>query len=81
MAKKGAHYERGQMVIREQEQTFDLFIGMAKWGSLAAAALVLLLTLWFCTDAGLMGGAIAAVVVVAIGVLVLKARPAARAAH
>ncbi len=81
MAEHGSHYERGHMVIREQEQTFGLFIGMTKWGSLAAAALLLLLTLWFCTDAGFLGGAISAAVLVAIGVSVLKSKPAASAAH
>jgi hypothetical protein len=81
MAEHGSHHERGQMVIREQEQTFGLFLGMTKWGSLAAAALVLFLTLWFCTATGFLGAAIAAVALIAIGVMVLKAKPEASAAH
>ena len=81
MPKQESHYQRGQMAIREQEQTFNLFLGMAKWGSLAAASLLLFFTLWFCTGAGFLAAAIAAVVVAAIGVAVLKAKPEAKTAH
>ena len=81
MAKQASHYERGHMEIGEQQQTFDLFIGMTKWGSLAAAALVLLFTLWFCTGAGFLGAVISAAVVVAVGVMLLRDKGEARAAH
>ncbi len=81
MAEHGSHYQRGHMEIREQEQTFGLFLGMTKWGSLAVAALVLFLTLFFCTGTGFIGAAIAAIVVTAIGVVVLKSKPEAKAAH
>lgn len=81
MANQASHYERGHMEIGEQEQTFELFIGMAKWGSLTAAALVLLFTLWFCTSAGFLGAVISAAVVVAVGVMLLRDKGEARAAH
>ncbi len=81
MAQQGSHYQRGEMVIREQEQTFNLFLGMTKWGSLAAASLLLFFTLWFCTGAGFLGAAIAAVVVAVVGTLVLKSKPEANSAH
>ncbi|MDQ1152916.1 aa3-type cytochrome c oxidase subunit IV [Brevundimonas sp. SORGH_AS_0993] len=40
-------YVRGDMAIKEQISTFRLFLNLAKWGSLAVACLVLMLTLWF----------------------------------
>ena len=43
----------------------------------AILALVLALTLWFCTSAGFIGGLIPAVVLVAVGVAVLRDKPAA----
>ena len=70
-------YHRGEMDIQEQSATYDFFMGMTKWGSLAVAALVLALTLWFCTSAGVIGGLIPAVVLVAVGVAVLRDKPAA----
>jgi hypothetical protein len=45
---------------------------LTKWGSLAIAALVLFLTLWFCTSAGFLGALATAVVAIAVGVLVLR---------
>jgi hypothetical protein len=49
MADPHAHddYVRGSMEINEQKSTYDLFMGMAKYGSLGIAALLTFLTLWF----------------------------------
>jgi hypothetical protein len=70
-------YQRGAMDIAEQTATFNLVMGLTKWGSLYAAALILLLVLWFCVPgAGFMSGLISAVVVVAIGTFLLRAKPA-----
>lgn len=73
------HHQRGEMNIAEQVSTFALFNTMTKWGSLFVGALVLFLTLWFCTSAGFGGAAITAIVVIALGVFVLRARPEAAA--
>ncbi|MBC7166381.1 aa3-type cytochrome c oxidase subunit IV [Phenylobacterium sp.] len=81
MGEQASDYHRGEMDIHEQKATFDLFIGLTKWGSLAVIAGVLFLTLFFCTGAGFIGAAASAVVVTAIGVLVLRAKPEAAAAH
>jgi len=75
------HYERGHMDIREQEQTFGLFLGMAKWGSLVTAVLVLFFTLWFCTGAGFLGGLISAAALAVAGVMLLRDKGEARTAH
>jgi hypothetical protein len=72
MAGQASDYHRGEMDIHEQVSTFHLVMGLTKWGSLVIAAFVLFITLWFCTSAGFLGGLISAVVVFAIGVLLLR---------
>lgn len=67
-------FHRGDMDIREQRSTWDFFMGLTKWGSLAVAALVLFLTLAFCTPAGVGGGIVIAIVVLLLGVWVLRKR-------
>lgn len=74
-------YHRGEMDIQEHAATYEIFLGMTKWGSLAVAAIVLALTLWFCTPAGFFGGVIPALALVAVGVFVLRDKPAAEAGH
>lgn len=73
-------YHRGEMDISEQQATFSLVMGMTKWGSLATAAALLTLTLWFCTDVGFMGGLVTGAVVAAIGIVLLRDKKTA-AAH
>ncbi len=74
MANQASDYHRGQMDIQEQTKTYAFVMGLTKWGSLALAALVLLLTLWFCTEAGFLGAFVATVVLVAAGVFFLRDR-------
>ncbi|MET3666915.1 aa3-type cytochrome c oxidase subunit IV [Caulobacter sp. 1776] len=69
-------YQRGEMDIQEQAATFAAFNGMTKWGSLAVATLLLFITLLFCTPTGFVGSAIAAVVLLAVGILALREKPA-----
>ena len=81
MAGPGSDYQRGHMDIAEQAATFNLVMGMTKWGSLVLASGVLFFTLLFCTATGFMGSAIATLVVLALGVLFLRAKPEPAAAH
>jgi hypothetical protein len=67
-----SEYHRGDMDIHEQVSTFNFFIGLTKWGSLAVAALVLLLTVWFCTPAGFLGALVSTAILTAIGIVVLR---------
>ncbi|MDI1279970.1 aa3-type cytochrome c oxidase subunit IV [Brevundimonas sp.] len=69
-------YVHGSQAIDEQKATFGLFITLAKWGSLVIAALVLALTIAFQPGGSIMGGIVAGVVMLAVGILVLKAKPA-----
>ena len=72
MANKVSEYHRGQMDIHEQAATYERVMAMTKFGSLAIGALVLFLTLWFCTGAGFIGAAITGVVMIALGVFFLR---------
>ena len=65
-------YVRGSQEISEQESTFDAFMGMTKWGSLAIAVLLVVLTLWFQPGGSLMTAFIAAVVMSVAGFFFLK---------
>jgi hypothetical protein len=67
-------YHHGDQDIREQRSTYDFFMGLTKWGSLATAILVLFLTIWFCTPFGI-GPAIAAgFVLLVVGIWFLRKR-------
>ncbi len=70
-----SEYHRGEMNIDEQVATFHLFNGMTKWGSLALAALLPFLVLWFCTPAGPVPGLITGVVVTVVGIVLLRDKP------
>ena len=75
MAEHAADHHPVQQDISEQVLTFGAFTAMTKWGSLAIAALLLLLVMWFCTPAGFFSGAIAAAVLMVGGVLFLRDKP------
>jgi hypothetical protein len=76
MADATNDYHRGDMDIAEQVSTYDLVMGLTKWGSLATAALILWLTLFFCTETGFLGSTVTALVLIVLGVLALKKKPA-----
>ena len=65
-------YVRGSQEISEQESTFDLFMGLAKWGSLLVAVSVLFLVVWFQPGGSFIAGAIAAFVLLVVGVFALR---------
>jgi Bacterial aa3 type cytochrome c oxidase subunit IV len=68
-------YHSGDQDIHEQVATFEAFGKMVKWGCLALAALLLMLVLWFCVNAGFFGGLIPAIVLVAVGIFFLREKP------
>jgi uncharacterized membrane protein len=79
MAGPASNYHRGEMDIQEQVSTFNLVMGMTKWGSLILAAFLLFVVIWFCTSAGFLSGFITGAVVLALGILLLRSKP--EAAH
>jgi len=74
MADQASDFHRGDMDIHEQVATYNVMMGLTKWGSLAVAALVLFLTLWFCTNSGFLGAAITSAVAVVIGFFLLRSK-------
>jgi hypothetical protein len=65
-------YVHGTMTIEEQTSTYALFMNMAKWGSLAIAALLLFLVLWFMPAGSFFMGLIGAVVLFVAGFVFLN---------
>lgn len=70
-------YQRGAMDIQEQASTYDAFMALTKWGSLALVAGLVALVVWFCTTAGFLPGLISAVVVTVGGIVLLREKPSA----
>jgi hypothetical protein len=68
-------YHRGEQDISEQAATYRLFGTMSKWGSLAIAAGVLVLVLWFCVGLSFFAGLIPTVILVAAGIYFLREKP------
>jgi hypothetical protein len=81
MAEHASDYTHGHMDVHQNQASFETFIKLTKWGSLAVAVTVLGATLWFCTDAGPLGGLIPAVVLLALGVFFLREKPGSAGAH
>jgi len=67
-----SEYHRGDMEINEQVSTYHLFVSMAKWGSLALAAFLIFIVLWFCTATGFLGSAAVGAVIAVAGFFVLR---------
>lgn len=67
-----SEYHRGDMDIHEQSATYHLFVMMAKWGSLALAALLIFLVLAFCTPTSFFGSLAVGVIVAVGGYFVLR---------
>ncbi|MBU1346814.1 MAG: aa3-type cytochrome c oxidase subunit IV [Alphaproteobacteria bacterium] len=70
-------YVHGMMPIEEQAATWALVQGLFKWGSLAIAASLLFLVIWFQPGGSFFGGLIAGVVVAVAGWFFLKGGKAA----
>ncbi len=72
MTEHVSDYTLGHMDIRQNQQSFAVFILLTKWGSLAVAVGVLFFALLFCTEVGFLGAFIPAAVVAVLGVLFLR---------
>ena len=69
-------YVRGSQEISDQEETFSLFMGLAKWGSLLTAVAILFLVMWFQPGGSFIAGGIAAFVLLVVGVFALRSKKA-----
>ena len=75
MADTDSEYHHGQQNAATQIADFRLFAAATKWFSLFAGVLILVLTLWFCTSVGFLGGLIPGLIVLGIGVAVFRNKP------
>ncbi|MFN4297109.1 MAG: aa3-type cytochrome c oxidase subunit IV [Brevundimonas sp.] len=69
-------YLKGTQEITEQVATWDLFMGLSKWGSLVIAVAVLFFTMWFMPNGGFFPALIASVVLAVAGWWFLRSKPA-----
>jgi predicted membrane channel-forming protein YqfA (hemolysin III family) len=67
-------YTIGSMDISEQAATFNVIMRLVKWVSLGVAALLLWLTVWFCTEAGFLPAFISGAALLVLGIVFLKAK-------
>lgn len=67
-------YVRGTQEISEQESTFALFVGLAKWGCLATAVAIVFLLLWFQPGGSFVAGAVTALIVLVAGFFALRSK-------
>jgi hypothetical protein len=67
-------FHHGHMDVREQRSTYDFFMGLTKWGSLAVAVLLLFLVLAFCTPTGVGGAIVTSIIALALGAGALRKR-------
>jgi hypothetical protein len=66
-------YHKGEMDIHMQQSSFELFVTLTKWGSLAITAVLTFFIILFCVkDAGFFGAIFAFAVVAGFGFLLLK---------
>ena len=68
-------YQHGDQDASMHVATYRSFIGLTKWGSLALSVAVLMLSIWFCTEAGFLAGLISGLVVLALGIFFLRSKP------
>jgi thiamine transporter ThiT len=69
-----SEYHHGDQDPSAQVATYRTFLNLTKWFSLHLAVLVLMLSIWFCTDAGFAAGLISGIVVLALGIVFLRSK-------
>jgi hypothetical protein len=60
------------MDYQEHEQTYNLFLSAAKFGSLAIIALLLGMTVGFFTGGGFLGGLLVFLIILVAGIVLLR---------
>jgi hypothetical protein len=69
-----SEYHRGDQDASMNVSTYHGFIGLTKWGSLVISVGLVMLTMWFCTDAGFGAGLISGGVLLALGIVFLRSK-------
>jgi hypothetical protein len=74
MAGSASNYHHGEMDVSEQLRTFHTIMVITKWACVGLAALLALLVIWFCTNAGFFTAVATGLVILVVGILVLRER-------
>jgi thiamine transporter ThiT len=77
MDASASEYHHGDQDASSHVATYQTFMALTKWGSLALSVAILMLSLWFCTGSGFFGGLIPGVVVLALGIAFLRSKSGA----
>ena len=72
MAEQAVTHHHGDMPVQAQASTYHGVMGLFKWGALGVAALLVLLTMCFCTKAGFVPAVVVAAIMVILGVVFLR---------
>jgi hypothetical protein len=67
-------YHRGDMDIHEQSSTYSAVNSMMKWCSLALAAGLTFLVIWFCTPGGFFPGLVVGLIITVLGIFGLRSK-------
>jgi len=70
-----SEYVHGQMDVHQQQNSYELFASLTKWGSLLIAVLLVFLVILTCTKLGFLTALIVAVIAAAVGWFMLKTKP------
>jgi thiamine transporter ThiT len=69
-----SEYHHGDQDPSMNVSTYHAFMTLTKWFSLHVAVLIVMLSLWFCTEAGFFAGLISGIVVWALGMVFLRSK-------
>ncbi|MHB8530700.1 MAG: aa3-type cytochrome c oxidase subunit IV [Caulobacteraceae bacterium] len=75
MAQTASEYHHGDQNISQQVESWRRFMVFSKLAALHLAVILLVLGLWFCTNAGFLGGLIPGIIVLALGLWFLRRKP------
>jgi hypothetical protein len=76
-----SEYHTGDQDIAQNKETYVAFMAAAKWSSLWLAAALVALVVWFCTNQGFIPGAVSSILILVLGYMLLRKRPAKASAH
>jgi hypothetical protein len=67
-----AVHPHGDMPVQAQAATYRDVMSLFRWCALGVGDLILILTLWFCTAAGVIPAMVVGILVAALGVVALR---------
>ena len=76
MADNDVEFHHGEMNASTQVADYKVFLNFAKWSSLGLAVVILMLVMWFCIGAGFFSGLVPGLILLALGIFMMRAKPA-----